>query len=57
MRYRKTIILEDNEILKSRGTNQVARIIGCDPAYISRVKNNRQIASENLYKKLKELLK
>ena len=56
MIYRKKTIIVDNEILKGFRTREVARAMGIDEAYISRVRHNKQIVSEAFYIRLKKVL-
>jgi hypothetical protein len=56
MKYKAEKIYEDEEILKGWGVNEAARTVGCSPAWISRLKNNKAIASQKFYTRLKNLL-
>jgi len=55
MKYRKTTIMEDNgqDIRSIKNKTKLARKVGVDRAYISRILNGKEIASEKAYLKIK----
>ena len=60
MRYRKTLIKEDYLIefkIKRGDKTKIANMIGVDRSYVSQVLNNKEIASESTYLKIKKAIK
>ena len=47
-------IKEDNEILKGKTLSEIAVSVGCNPSYVSLLKNNKRVASWKLYQRLKK---
>lgn len=55
MRYKKITIMEDNELLNNSLTNsQIAKEVGCSRSYISYLRNNKMVATERFYIRLKQ---
>lgn len=54
MKIKRITILEDRDIFKGMKVAHVARDLGMDRSYISRIKNGRIVASEKLYWRIKE---
>jgi len=53
MKYKTTETkIYDSDILEGWGVNQVARMVGCDPSYISFLKNGRRVATYEFYQRL-----
>ena len=46
----------ESDILEGWGVNQVARMVGCAPSFISFLKNGKRIASYKFYQRLVAVL-
>jgi len=56
VKYRQVIIKEDPFILQGVNISKLARELGCDRSYLSLVKNGKEIASADFYRRIKEKL-
>ncbi len=56
MKYKEVIIKEDPYILQGVNISKLARELGCDRSYLSLVKNGKEIASADFYRRIKEKL-
>jgi transcriptional regulator with XRE-family HTH domain len=58
MKYRKTIILEDNgiDIRNIKNISELAKKIGVDRPWLSKILKGTEIASEELYLRLKQII-
>jgi len=56
VKYRQVIIKEDPFILQGVNISKLARELGCDRSYLSQVKNGKEIASADFYRRIKEKL-
>ena len=56
MKYKEVIIKEDPYILQGVNISKLAREMGCDRSYLSQVKNNREIATADFYRRVREKL-
>jgi len=56
MKYKKVKTIEDNEILKLANDYQIARLVGCTPAYINHLRKGRRVATEAFYDNMVEKL-
>jgi len=55
MKIRRSFLEEDNRDW-GVGINRLGRELKCSPAFISRIKNNKVVISEELYHKIQKVL-
>lgn len=56
MKYKEVIIKEDPDILVGVNISKLAREMGCDRSYLSQVKNGKEIATVDFYRRIREKL-
>ncbi len=56
MKYKEVIIKEDPYILQGVNISKLAREMGCDRSYLSQVKNGKEIATVDFYRRIREKL-
>ena len=56
MKYKEVIIKEDPYILQGVNISKLAREMGCDRSYLSQVKNGKEIATLDFYRRIREKL-
>lgn len=56
MKYKEIIIKEDPYILQGVNISKLAREMGCDRSYLSQVKNGKEIATFDFYRRIREKL-
>lgn len=56
MKYKEVIIKEDPYILEGVNISKLAREMGCDRSYLSQVKNGKEIATVDFYRRIREKL-
>ena len=56
MKYKQVIIKEDPYILQGVNISKLAREMGCDRSYLSQVKNGKEIATLDFYRRIREKL-
>jgi transcriptional regulator with XRE-family HTH domain len=56
VKYKEVIIKEDPYILQGVNISKLAREMGCDRSYLSQVKNGKEIATVDFYRRIREKL-
>jgi len=56
VKYKEVIIKEDPYILQGVNISKLAREMGCDRSYLSQVKNGKEIATADFYRRIREKL-
>jgi len=56
VKYKQVIIKEDPYILQGVNISKLAREMGCDRSYLSQVKNGKEIATLDFYRRIREKL-
>jgi transcriptional regulator with XRE-family HTH domain len=56
VKYKEVVIKEDPDILVGVNISKLAREMGCDRSYLSQVKNGKEIATLDFYRRIREKL-